>query len=287
MATYGALFSNANGDTIIDGTNPCCFLHEVGDKTFTSGTWSGGISLSGYKSAIIPFDNTITTQEPPFVCGYSVSGDVIFGYIVGSPGAWTGMMCCASQDYYYYGDSTFARGDKQGRLKYAVFSRKGAIRTNDNYGMIINNESGEQVFDSRKFPFCLEGNFQYTRWGYNDGSTINIDQLDYPFYKDGIYYEPPTPNSWPLLTTLNQMLWVYTPDWGLLGKVIVRKEGTGFRYRLGLFYGSLSSAPAYTLAGGADNDGRSAPNFDTLPNLGGGQSAYNLIVYGRVPSFIQ
>ncbi|RKQ97163.1 hypothetical protein C7446_2583 [Kushneria sinocarnis] len=283
MATYGALFENASGDVLIDGSNPCCFLHETGDVTFTSyRDGDSGQSLYWYRAHQINFQNTITTHEPPFICGYSVKGCVIFGYVVGSPGNWQGFKVCASNRYTGYGNFGFVESI-EGRIKYAVFSQNGEVRSSDDYGLLIRNEGGQQVFDSRKFPFSLQGQFSYRRWGDNDGSTVRYDG---GFYNNGEDVEPPDSNSWPLLSTLNQMLWLRSPDFGALGKIIVEKNGDRFNYRLGLFYGVNQDLHS-EFNGYNDRGGRATPNYDTLPNLGGGQTAYNLIVFGKIPYFIQ
>lgn len=283
MATYGALFENASGDVLIDGSNPCCFLHETGDATFTSyRDEDSGQYLYWYRAHQINFRNTITTHEPPFICGYSVKGCVIFGYVVGSPGNWQGFKVCASNRYAGYDSWGFVESI-EGRIKYAVFSQQGEVRTNDDYGLLITNVNNQQIFDSRKFPFSLQGRFSYRRWGDNDGSTVRYDD---DFYNNGEDVEPPDSNSWPLLSTLNQMLWLRSPDFGALGKVIVEKNGSSFNYRLGLFYGVHNDLNS-EFNGYNDRDGRATPNYDTLPNLGGGQTAYNLVVFGKIPYFIQ
>lgn len=282
---YGAEFRNDGGDVIIDGENPCCFLHEVGTARYTVNRWTAYYDqLYGYNAKQVLFENVIRTQEPPFVCGYSTKGRAIFGYITGEPGAWTGFMASGGSDPSTSTYTGFIDMDPSTdcEMKYAVYSQLGEIRSGGNWGLLINDANGKQVFDSRKYPFILEGNFSYRRWGDNNGSTFDYEN---PFAWSGEDVTPPSSDSWPLLTTLNQMLWYDRGKGAGLGKVIVEKVGNKFRYGLSMFY--LASETVYDMDRWINDQPRGLPDQDGLPNLGGGQNAYNLIVFGRVPSILQ
>lgn len=282
---YGAEFRNDGGDVIIDGENPCCFLHEVGTARYTVGLWTGYYDqMYGYKAQQVKFRGVIRTNEPPFVCGYSVKGRAIFGYITGEPGAWTGFMACGGLDPSDYSSSGFIKAPTSinCEMRYAVYSQRGEIRSQSNWGLLVSDERGNQVFDSRKYPFILEGDFSYRRWGRNNGSTFEY-QDSFPW--NGELVRPPSSDSWPLLTTLNQMLWYTTGRGGGLGKVIVEKEGNIFRYGLSIFYNVAETV--YDMEHWYEDEPRGLPDQDRLPNLGGGQNAYNLIVFGRVPVALQ
>lgn len=289
--SYGFELRNNDGEIVIDGQNPCSFLHEKGIANLTNPRRdSGGAAPFWWREPdAVAFSSPVTTQEPPFIVGHAGATPVTMGPMIGRPGNWTGFLCYSP---WWPRSEIFSNPSRSFVLEYAVFSRVGNVQAASGYGLQVFDAGGGQVFDSRKFPFILAGSFQYTRFGANLGTEVHGGANGYAaagraLTESGILVDVPSANHWPLLTGLGQMLHCVGGSGGplihssdsvqtagaLLKLCVERVSSTRWRYRFGAFMKSrqMDFRPR-------------TPSYNTIPNFGGGMGAVNLLLTAPVPT---
>lgn len=283
--SYGFQLINNSNEIVVDGSNPCVFLHEQ-SSAYVHQPWRSPSNLSFRDPAAVIFKTPVKTHEPPFICAHAGSTTLFMGPMIGGPGDWRGFHCGTG----WFPRSNAAGDDSDGddrspdyvTVQYAVFSREGQVLDPSGYGVQAFNEAGQQIFDSRKLPFILEGGFTYARYGSGDGSQITYG--DPPSLTLGMDVSAPSANHWPLLSGLNQMLFAMSGSYDVLAGespgyvpaamfklAVQRLNSTTWRYR---FVAILESWIA----------GYSPVFDDGYPNFGGGMGAVNLRLLARVAS---
>lgn len=287
--SYGLLIRNASGELVVDGENPCAFLHEKRAVSLTNVRRSvdGSSGWTFREPDLVQFASPVATPEPPFIAGHAGNTAICMGPMLGNPGNWTGFLCYTPwwHRYVVYNSSSVSF-----TLNYAVFSHVGQTQdSSGSYGMQVFSSSGRQVFDSRKFPFVLYGNPHYQRFGANSGTEV---KSNFNYYEEaaralaetGEIVNAPGVNHWPVLSGLNQMMHfaggfgshpsedAYTP--GALGKIcVMRASSTSWRY---VFRPIIQSRQM-------DFEPH-MPSFTKIPNFGGGMGGVNLLLTAQVPS---
>ncbi|MEC8917102.1 MAG: hypothetical protein VX796_05720 [Pseudomonadota bacterium] len=263
---YGAEIKNDDGEVIIDGSNPCAFLHYK--KTLTATVNRRTNSRVLYRNPIIvAFDEPITTDAPPFILAYAHDEYLTMGVMSGGPGNWLGFSCFVP----WLGPSNYGSSSVTFTIEYAVFSTIGDFQSNDAYGMQIFSSNGEQVFDSRKFPFVLDGNFEYKTYAEDmRGLSENSDLFD---DSKGRIFTTPSERHLPLLSGLNELLFFGYNDryYGYAKAAIKRIDAVTWKFNFGVMYIFLNDI---TFGNLGDDD---------VPLHGGGQGATNMFLFAQCP----
>lgn len=301
--TYGFQLKNGNGEMVVDGVNDnylLWFTMSV-SATFTPEVNNYGSYGDSFLSIMPPrfsqFPELVTTAEPPVVCGYSESGNAVFGYCTGEQYKWDGFVWFGGWEvggaYPTYSGSPSVTAS----MKVAVFSRNGSPKRKGDYGLQVKN-NGNVVYDSRSLPFMPIGPREFKRYGDKEGRTIPSREGYYanylPMPETCIVDRRTVSNGWPVISSLTQRV---IPGLGgsefggnaavPIMALSVSKSGDTFTYKFVALvhgvhsFGKLSSGNLWYGVGG------SGKNEAQLYNTGGGQGAYNLIAFAKMPASYQ
>ena len=303
MSNYGVVIKNSNNETIIDGVNDNYMLWFTltVSNTFVPIFDRYG-SYGDPFTALMPacfskFPETVTTQEPPIVCGYSLYGAAVFGYCTGEPGKWDGFVWFGGWEVGVNMPDFGGAKTVNASMRLAIFSRYGAPQKRGNYGIQIIKD-GNTVYDSRALPFIPVGDVQYKRYGGADGRTLARQDGEYA------YNLPPKSacvvdtisrtGAWPLLSSLTQRVICGLDGFEFTGfsaapimALSVSNDNYTFTYKFvaivhGIHsFGKRSSGNLWFGVGGSGRD------TQQLYNTGGGQGAYNLIAFAKMPAQFQ
>ncbi len=301
--TYGVDIRNGNNETVVDGVhdNYMLWFTQTVSHTFTPQyQYNGG--YGGDYIAIMPpcfsaFPEKVTTQEPPIVCGYAESGDAVFGYCTGEQYAWDGFVWFAGWSVGVNHPNVNSAPTVSASLRVAVFSRHGSPQKRGSYGLQISN-NGAVVYDSRALPFIPTGPREYKRYGTYDGRTMPHAEGYYATYLPSaaacVVDTQVVPGGWPLLSSLTQRIipGLAEGEWaGFFAAPImaisVTKSGDSFTYKfvsIAVGVHSFGRESSGNLWYGWATDGLQQ---NQLYNTGGGQGAYNLIAFAKIPAAFQ
>ena len=299
MSKYGFEIRNGNKEVVVDGVNDnymLWFVQTVKNTFNPSFNRYGGYGDSF--TAIMPpcfspFPEKVTTKEPPVVCGYSLYGSAVFGYCTGVEYAWDGFVWFGGWEAgSNYPDLDGARSVSSA-MKVAVFSRNGSPQRRGNYGIQI-VKNGGVVYDSRSVPFIPVGQFAYKRYGTHEGRSLtgsdgyaNYLPSNATAVVDRVYSQ----EGWPLLSSLTQRVIPGLDGVEFAGNkasaimaMSVYNENNTYVYKfVSLAHGvhSVGYANDGNLWFGFGGNGK---DQGQLYNTGGGQGAYNLIAFAKIPN---